>query len=290
MAACAVALKAIAAVRVAELTVTAASYDPRDIGLARQSLYPELFRRLRAARVTPAGPPMASYEDPPEASDAVTVHAAVPITAGPQPGYDFTVVDLPAIRTAATIIHRGPVAGVMQSLWTLAGWIEDHGYVAVGYHREVYVDYQPDGAGYGVTELQVTVADPALIRAGQPAAGCVPSLSVPPAPGPGAAAAAGPGRRNSSVGISPARAIPATTHQPRWNAARACAGVPGVPRTTTSTATPTASPICRIMLITPDPVAKECGGSDPAAVAISVGRVSPTPVPVSSIPPSTDPA
>ena len=282
-----VALKGIAGVRVAELTATAASYDPRDIELARQPLYPELFRRLRAAGVTPAGPVIAYYEDPPEPSDAITVHAAVPIAAGPQPGGDFAIVDLPGIGTAATVIHRGPVTDLRQSLWTLAGWIEDHGYRAVGYHREVYLDGPPDGAGHGVTELQAAVAGPGLIRAGQPAAGCVPSLS---ASGRGAGAAAGRGRSRSSVGIRPARARAAATHQPRWNAARAAAGVAGVPSTTTSTATPTASPIWRIMLTTADPVAKECGGSEPAAVAISVGRVSPTPVPVSSIPPSTEPA
>ena len=281
-----VALKPIAAVRVAELTATAASYDPRDIGLARRPLYPELFRRLLAAGVTPAGPVIAYYEDPPEPTDAITVHAAVPVTAGPEPRGDFAVVDLPGIGTAATVIHHGPVAGVRQSLWTLAGWIEDHGYRAVGYHREVYLDGPPDGVGYGVTELQTAVTGPGQIRAVQPAAGCVPSLS---APGRGTGVAAGRGRSRSSVGASPARARAAATHQPRWNAARAASGVPGVPSTITSTATPTASPIWRIMLTTADPVAKECGGSDPAAVAISVGRVSPTPVPVSSIPPSTEP-
>ena len=156
-----VGLKAVAAVRVAELTATAASYDPRDIGLARRPLYRELFRRLHAAGVTPAGPAIVYYEDPPEPSDAITVHAAVPITAGPEPGGDFAVVDLPGIGTAATVIHRGPLAGVRQSLWTLAGWIEDHGYRAVGYHREVYLDGPPDGAGYGVTEVQAAVAGPA---------------------------------------------------------------------------------------------------------------------------------
>ena len=81
-----VGLKAVAAVRVAELTATAASYDPRDIGLARRPLYRELFRRLHAAGVTPAGPAIVYYEDPPEPSDAITVHAAVPITARPGAG------------------------------------------------------------------------------------------------------------------------------------------------------------------------------------------------------------
>jgi hypothetical protein len=43
------------------------------------------------------------------------------------------------------------------------------------------------------------------------------------------------------------------------------------------------------MFTTAEPVANACGGSEEAPVAISVGRVSPTPIPVSSIPPSMSP-
>lgn len=40
------------------------------------------------------------------------------------------------------------------------------------------------------------------------------------------------------------------------------------------------------MLTTAEPVAKDRGGSDPAAVAMMVGKVRPTPAPVSSMPPT----
>jgi effector-binding domain-containing protein len=156
-----VVLKDVLPVRVAELTATAASYDPEDIGAVMQPLYLELFRRLAAAGVTPVGgPPIAYYEDPARPSDEVIVHAGIPVAAGPRTGDAFAVVDLPAIRPAATIIHRGTMEDVRQSLWNLAGWIEDHGYRPVGYHREVYLDYDPDDAGQGVTELQVGVTLP----------------------------------------------------------------------------------------------------------------------------------
>jgi effector-binding domain-containing protein len=171
-----VVLKPVAAIRVAQLTATAASYSPADIGLATAPLYPELFRRLRAAGVAPAGgPAIVYYEDPAEPSDAVTVHAAIPVTAGPRHDYDFAIVDLPAIRPAATILHRGTMDDVIRSLWVLAGWIEDNGYRPVGYHREVYLEHGPDtanadeaGQGVTVAELQVTVAREAdLVAAGQ---------------------------------------------------------------------------------------------------------------------------
>jgi effector-binding domain-containing protein len=185
-----VVLKAVAATRVAELTATAASYSPGDIGPATAPLYPELFRRLGAAGIRPAGgPAVVYYEDPAEPSDAITVHAAIPVTAGPQHGYDFAIVDLPAIRPAATILHRGTMADVTRSLWVLAGWIEDNGYRPVGYHREVYLAHgpdtaSPDEAGQGVTvaELQVTVTDGAPAPSGPwrgPGLLATASLAVP---------------------------------------------------------------------------------------------------------------
>jgi DNA-binding transcriptional MerR regulator len=154
-----VVLKQVPAIRVAELAATAAGYGPEHIGPVIQPLYPELLRRLDAAGVTPAGPAIAYYEPaPPESGEAVRVHAGMPVAADPQPGYDFAVVDLPAIVSAATIIHHGPMDDVLWSIQTLARWIEDNGYRPVGYHREVYLDYYPDQAHKGVTELQVAVA------------------------------------------------------------------------------------------------------------------------------------
>jgi len=154
-----VVLKQVPAIRVAELSATAAGYGPEHIGPVIQPLYPELFRRLEAAGVTPAGPPIAYYEPAgSESADAVRVHAGMPVVADPRPGHDFVVVDLPAIAAAATIIHHGPMDDVLWSIQTLARWIEDNGYRPVGYHREIYLDYYPDRPDDGVTELQVTVA------------------------------------------------------------------------------------------------------------------------------------
>jgi DNA-binding transcriptional MerR regulator len=150
-----VVLKEVAPIRVAELTATAASYGPEDIGPTLTPLYPELFRRLEAAGVQPVGPAMAYYEQ--DSGETVIVHAAAPVRTQPDPAYDFEVVDLPAIPLAATIIHHGPMDDVMQSEQALAKWIEDHGYRPVGLHREVYLDYHPEKADQGVTELQITV-------------------------------------------------------------------------------------------------------------------------------------
>jgi effector-binding domain-containing protein len=165
-----VVLKEVGRLRIAELAATAAGYGPEHIGPVIGPMYPELFRRLEAAGVTPVGPAIAYYEpDTGEVAEAggggggggggetVTVHAGMPVTTDPRAGHDFTVVDLPAIPSAATIVHHGPMGDVMQSLQALARWIEDNGYRPVGYHREVYLDYYPDRPDEGVTELQVAV-------------------------------------------------------------------------------------------------------------------------------------
>ena len=46
----------------------------------------------------------------------------------------------------------------MRSEQVLAQWIEDNGYRPLGYHREVYLDYDPENAEQCVTELQIAVA------------------------------------------------------------------------------------------------------------------------------------
>jgi DNA-binding transcriptional MerR regulator len=152
-------LKEVAPIRVAELTGTAASYGPESIGPTIGPLYMELFKRLKAAGVSPvASPALAYYEpEPSESEDAVLVHAAMQVAVDPKPGLDFAIVDLPAIDLAATVIHHGPMDDVLKSLDVLARWIEENNYHPVGYHREVYLDYSPDEAEKGVTELQISV-------------------------------------------------------------------------------------------------------------------------------------
>ncbi len=152
-----VVLKPVPALRIAELTATAAGYGPEHIGPVIGPLYPRLGQGLMAAGIRPTGPAIAYYEpDPAESDDAVTVHAGMPVSAVPTGPVDFVVRELPAIQ-AATLVHHGSMDDVMPSLQALARWIEDNGYRPVGFHREVYLDYHPDKADQGVTELQVAV-------------------------------------------------------------------------------------------------------------------------------------
>lgn len=157
-----VVIKTVPAVRVAELTGTAAGCQPQDIGPVIGPLYERLFPLLEGADVRPTGPGVARYEDAPEGSPegdgAIVVHAGVTVSApvGPVGDTGVHVVELPPFE-AATIVHRGAMDDVMPTLQTLARWLDANGYRATGYTREVNLECPPD-RGRWVTELQEPVA------------------------------------------------------------------------------------------------------------------------------------
>ncbi|WP_435209945.1 MerR family transcriptional regulator [Micromonospora sp. bgisy143] len=152
-----VVLKEIPQVRVAELTAVAASYQSQDIGPVIQPLYPELFRRLDAAGITPSGPAIAWYEPADDEGEAVVVHAGVSVGGGVAAVPGVTVRNLPTVGTAATTVHHGSMDDADRSVQALARWIEDNGYRPDGFAREVYLEYCQDSPEQGVTELQLAV-------------------------------------------------------------------------------------------------------------------------------------
>ncbi|MFI9243984.1 MerR family transcriptional regulator [Streptomyces sp. NPDC053086] len=152
-------LKHVPAVRVAELTATAASFEPTDITPVITPLYDELFQRLKAAGITPTGPGIAYYNDTPEGDGKITVHAAVQVSAPPQNDDTLHIHDLPGLHTAATIIHRGPMDTVLPTAQTLAHWIDTSGYRSTGYPREINLEC-PDNHNDWITELQTPITHP----------------------------------------------------------------------------------------------------------------------------------
>ncbi|MGW1224025.1 MerR family transcriptional regulator [Streptomyces sp. NPDC001478] len=153
-----VVIKTIPAVRVAELTGTAASYEPQDITPVIRPLYERLFPLLEGAGVRPTGPGIARYEDAPEGGGAIVVHAGVTVSAplGPVGDTGVTVVELEPVE-AATIVHRGPMATVLPTTQTLARWIDAGGRRSAGYAREVSLEC-PEDESLWVTELQEPLA------------------------------------------------------------------------------------------------------------------------------------
>ncbi|WP_261566690.1 MerR family transcriptional regulator [Frankia gtarii] len=165
-----VVIKPVAAVRVAELVATAASYAPEDIAPVLAPLFADLIDRLARADLTPTGSALAYYTGTLQADTAhgdaaqtdamICVHAALPVAAEPDAGHDVTIVDLPAIPAAATLLHRGSVNEIVATGQTLARWIDAHGHRAVGYARELYLSCPPDAPELWVTELQEPITTP----------------------------------------------------------------------------------------------------------------------------------
>ena len=145
-------VKRIPAVRVAQLTATAARLEPASINPVIQPLFRELGERLSQAGLTPAGPATSYYEDAPDGG-GVIVHAALPVNADPGSARGFEITDLPEIPQAATIMHHGPMDTVMAPIQTLARWIDANGYRSTGHVRELTLEC-PDDPDKWVTELQ----------------------------------------------------------------------------------------------------------------------------------------
>jgi DNA-binding transcriptional MerR regulator len=149
-----VVVKRLAAVRVAELSAVAASYEPEAITPVIGPLYQDLWPQICAAGISPAGPALAYYQDVPDGDGTVLVHAAVPVNAGdPEPGWAFAVLDLPEVASAAAIIHHGSMDDVMPTGQALARWVDANGFRSAGYAREVTLEWDPDPDQW-VTELQ----------------------------------------------------------------------------------------------------------------------------------------
>ncbi|WP_433679991.1 MerR family transcriptional regulator [Nocardia sp. CA-119907] len=146
-----VVIKSIPAVRVAELTCVASDFEPQTIGPVVGPLFEQLCARLAQASIDIVGPGIAYYEEQPDGS--VNVHAAMPVNVEPAAGHEFTIVDLPAVSQAATVVHRGSMDEVLEPWQSLGKWIDANGYRSAGPAREVTLEFTEDPSGW-VTELQ----------------------------------------------------------------------------------------------------------------------------------------
>ena len=162
-----VVLKSTPAVRLAELSGIADGYAPEQIGPVVGPLFTALCPLVTEAGLPVTGPSVAWYEDVPDGEGRILVHAGLPVGgAEPGPQSGFTVVDLPAVETAATIVHRGSMDQVLPTVQLLARWVDGSGHRFTGHAREVYLEC--DGpADTWVTELQAPLAGPEPARGGQ---------------------------------------------------------------------------------------------------------------------------
>lgn len=150
-------VKSLPAVRVARLTATAPSFRPQDIGPVIGPLFDELCELLERAGVTPSGAGIASYEASETGGEGprgpIAAHAAFPVPPGTPDDAGFALVDLPAVKRAAVLVHRGSMDTVLASEQLLTRWLDAGEQSVDGLVREVYLECSGEQDTW-VTELQ----------------------------------------------------------------------------------------------------------------------------------------
>lgn len=149
-------IRQLPAMRLAELSGTAASFSPDDTGPLIGRLLDELRRRLDSAGIAPDGPRTVYFETPGEGEYGIVVHVGLPVSPVVSGGQDFEVVSLPPVERAATTVHRGMVHGFLSISQLLVRWVEAHGYRFEGHAREVMIT-SPENPEECVAELQAPV-------------------------------------------------------------------------------------------------------------------------------------
>ncbi|MEV5754526.1 MerR family transcriptional regulator [Actinoallomurus sp. NPDC052308] len=151
-----VVIRQLAAIRLAELSGTAASFSPDDTSPLIGGLFDELCRRLDSAGIAPTGPRTIYFQTPGEGDYGIVVHAGLPVPPGVIEGPDFQVVSLPPVERAATIVHRGMIHGFLSTSQQLVRWVDAHGYRFDGHAREVTLNSSKNPDEW-VAELQAPV-------------------------------------------------------------------------------------------------------------------------------------
>jgi DNA-binding transcriptional MerR regulator len=141
--------------RVAEATGVAPGFGHENLGPVFGRLLPEVLAHLERSRARP-GISVAHYEEPDEDANIV-VHAGFDIADQDVPSSDqVRVVDLPVIEVAS-VVHRGPMDGVVPVYEGLLRWIDHSGYRPAARSRELYHEWHDEDPGGHVTELQIPI-------------------------------------------------------------------------------------------------------------------------------------
>ena len=149
--------RAVQPVSVYAVTGVAPGMGPQNVSPVVGPLIENLDRALESAGRALVEPAIFWYEGT-EDGESLTVHVSYTAEAEPRAGAGYDVVELPAIPTAATLLHRGDMSGIGGSWGALVEQLLADGYRMTGPTREVYLvaDGHTPGPDW-VTELQIPV-------------------------------------------------------------------------------------------------------------------------------------
>jgi predicted transcriptional regulator YdeE/DNA-binding transcriptional MerR regulator len=131
---------------------------------ARESLVTLLQKALEAARLKPATPWFALFDDLPyrETGLEMTLAVGVDLRSGQRLGdWENTPVqlqELPAVPAMASVIHTGDYATLPQAYASLYSWAQSSGYQPAGTYRELYL---PES---GVSAIPVPLSQAGVIE------------------------------------------------------------------------------------------------------------------------------
>ena len=151
-----VVIKQLAPVHVLYIRQTVPS--PESVG----AVLGESFMAMQQQGVMPVAPPMAIYYDDEFLPTEMDVAIALPVDANVKQdvlldgGRALSPQTLPAVESAACIIHHDSYDTFEQSYAVLAAWIEANNYRVAGHPREIYLS-PPEEGKLPVTEIQFPV-------------------------------------------------------------------------------------------------------------------------------------
>lgn len=123
------------------------------------TLLGETFGAIMGSGINPVGAPVAVFHDQEFKPADMDVEIAIPVAGAVNTslslgvGREIVARDLPAIPTAACVIHSGSYDEFENTYAVIGQWIADNGYRVAGPSREVYLT-EPDSPSGPITEIQ----------------------------------------------------------------------------------------------------------------------------------------
>jgi len=146
-------IKRIPAMKAACLRETIPTYS--HVG----QLFEEIYGFLGQHGIQPVGAPFEICHDEEYREADVDVEAVAPVAVDVPAGSRVVGRELPAVESAACMVHQGPYENLTSSYHHLMQWIEANGYRICAPTREIYVrgpESGEDTSSY-ITELQAPV-------------------------------------------------------------------------------------------------------------------------------------
>ncbi len=149
-----VTLKTVAPVRVAKAGGVAPNME--SLGPTLDHLFDSVLEYIGQHGGTPVGPAITLYLSMGEQD--IHVEACMPFNGMLNDGEQVKVVELPAVETMASTIHRGSFSTLNEAYNAVTHWVETNGYRISGPNRELNLVYERGGdQSRFVTEIQFPV-------------------------------------------------------------------------------------------------------------------------------------